>query len=284
MTNWTSFDAHPPYERTTLLSVLVLLLYGASYWYVSIPISILCLSGILFDRLRLNGYFWFAIACFLLCGIGNNWQTDDNHKYLICYWTLALCICLFQKDDYQVLARVARLLVGLTFAFATLWKLISPDFLNGDFFLHCFFYDSRFSVRLVSLGIIGDAPISQASQALKHLTHIGSDVGSIGLPDISHIRPLAIALAYWTVLIEGLIAVSFLCSPLTSLSRFRFVFLWIFIVSTYAFAPVIGFGWILLVLAYASCQPDEQAFKKLFIYTFLFLQCFRLPWPYFDIF
>jgi hypothetical protein len=48
-----------------------------------------------------------------------DWPMADNHAYLLCYWCLALAIAMWLRD-LDSLARNARLLIGLTFAFAAL--------------------------------------------------------------------------------------------------------------------------------------------------------------------
>ena len=48
------------------------------------------------------------------------------------YWSLACCLSLFCRDPDRLLAWNGRVLIGLTFLFATGWKIMGGEFLDGS--------------------------------------------------------------------------------------------------------------------------------------------------------
>ena len=74
------------------LTLLLLLLYGADDPNVELGVRILVLPALLTRRLASHPAVWTALAAleFASCSIG--WFGQDNHKFLIAYWTFACCL------------------------------------------------------------------------------------------------------------------------------------------------------------------------------------------------
>ncbi len=274
----SSFDQLPLMEQAVMLTLPLLLLYTQQEWYVNVPVVCLSVAGLIFPALRRNAYLWFALVCFMATGIYVTWESSDNHKYAICYWCLAIFLALWRTGDHGQLRVAARYLLGLIFAFALLWKIISPDFVNGDFFRHAFLYDDRFSGKMSLLGLI-DAETMEFDQVARDaLTNFESELTevSIRLPD--KLGPLSLVLTWWTLVLEGLITVCFLVPARFKWTRLGDLLLMVFIASTYLIAPVIGFGWLLILMAVISTDPERLAIRFSYLMLLLVLQLFRLPW------
>jgi hypothetical protein len=70
----------------------------------------------------------------------------------------------------------------------------------------------------------------------------------------------------WGVfLIEVLVALAFLLPLHNSAQTLKHTFLLLFCVVTYAFAPVAGFGWLLLAMGLASCGPEHRWLRSTYL-------------------
>jgi hypothetical protein len=53
----------------------------------------------------------------------------------------------------------------------------------------------------------------------------------------------------------------------------------LFCLVTYAFAPVAGFGWLLLAMGLASCRPEQWLLRGSYIMMWLLVLLFdEIPW------
>jgi uncharacterized membrane protein YhaH (DUF805 family) len=277
-------DGHAAFERQTvmqqasLLTVAVILLYGSSRWFVQIPIAILSLAALILPPLRTRAMLWLMIACFLLAGVAVGWTHEDNHKYLIAYWTLALACAASVPDSSRGLVLAARLLIGLTFGFAAVAKFTAPDFLSGDFFHYSLLFDHRFSDKLVALGVLDKASQQFNEVARQALVSPTSELQSIQFASNATVRHLASTLTIWTLIIEVLIAAAFLVPIRWRASRARDWLLLLFIVSAYALAPVLGFATVLATMGFVQCDPKRGGTRLAYLISFVATQLFRIPW------
>jgi hypothetical protein len=274
-----SFEQLGNLAQAAVLTLPLLLLHVDRYWYVRVPVIALGLSGLIFPRVRHSPAFWFTLTSFLAAGIVNNWFAVDNHKYLLCYWCLALFLCLRSPDGENALALSARRLVGLTFLFAVSWKIASRDFLSGDFFDFAFLFDSRFSSRLAVLGLVEANQIDVNLAALRALTSVDASMTSARLVLTPDLHRLSMLFTGWAIVIEGLVAATFLAPVGWKWSRVRDAFLLVFVTTTYAFAPVTGFGWLLVTMGFIQCERDRRGLRRWYLAALFLVQAFRLPWP-----
>jgi hypothetical protein len=173
------------------------------------------------------------------------WYAVDNHIFLVNYWYLALGLSLLASDTARTLATNAALLIGIAFLFAVTWKLISPDFLSGDFFEFTLLTDERFET-VARLGGVGAAELA----ANRNLLGAGT-VGSLTTGD--GIRAMSAALTWAALVVESMVALTFL---VPAWRRARHVALVAFAVPTYLIVPVAGFGATLFVMASATATSD----------------------------
>ena len=249
--------------------------------------TVLAIAALLIPGLRLDRRLWLTAGLVLLAGDLWTWYDTDNHQYVIAYWCLALALALgagtggaaSTQSANASLARSARWIVGLSFLFATAWKLHAPDYLDGTFFHFALLADPRFHDLSVWLGDLPLAELQANRDAFETLLHPASDLTAVAFSDSSGIRPLAVWMTWWTVAIEALVAAAFL-SPAGSLPyRVRDGLLLVFILTTYLFAPVTGFGWVLLAMGFAQTPPGAAVRRLAYVALFLGLQLYRAPWP-----
>ena len=127
-------------ELGARLTCLTLLLSPIGDWYIR-PI-VLCLSaaGLLFRSLWRSRWLWLGLAVLTNLRALLDWPLADNHAYLLGYWCLAVAIATWYRD-LAPLSRNARLLIGLTFAFAAWQKWTTPNYTQDVFFLTTFLLD-----------------------------------------------------------------------------------------------------------------------------------------------
>jgi hypothetical protein len=260
------------------MTLLLLLLYAGEGWYLRVPIRILCGCGILIPFLGLSSGFWLLLTGAMAVGNAVDWYSIDNHKYLMTYWCLALACAFASPKPRLVFALNARLLIGLCFAFAVLWKLISPDFLNGNFFHYTLLTDSRFAGFSEMFGGMSKAVLTQNRHHVLDLKSYDSLLHAVPLLSSPRLFLLAKLITWWTVGIEGLLAVTFLCPVDRYLSRWRDALLLLFAFTTYPVATVPGYGWLLMVMGVAQCSSSQRRTRLLYIVSFFLIQVYTTPW------
>jgi len=259
------------------LTLILLILYAGDYWYLAVPMTVVCAAGLLFRALYRSPAFWFLLSGVMAWGYFLNWYAIDNHKYLMFYWCLAIYFSLGMTDRERSLAVNARLLIGLTFAFATLWKLISVDYLSGDFFRYTLLADERFGGLAHLVGGTSEQQLAANRLMIGELLRFDSVLDGVPLLGGTRTTLLSVVLTWGTITMEGLIAVAFL-APVTALGRLRDLLLQLFALGTYAVAHVVGFGWLLMIMGYAQCRAESYRTRAAYVAIFFLIQLYTLPW------
>ena len=271
-----------PLDVLPLLTVVLLLTSAPDIWYLRTPLILLCATGLVFRTLLRRPALWYLAATLLGGVIYLNWESADNHKYLMCYWCLALC-CAFslpKKSQGDALALSSRWLIGLCMLLAAVWKIGSADYVSGAFFQFELLADERFAyfTRLLS-GVSAEqlADNRDLRMLLADGYLRGIEVSEIALTGSPQVSGLAHAVTWWTVLIEGALGVAFLAPNRPWIAKWRNALLLAFAVSTYSVATVRGFGWMLMLLGLAQCSDREKGFRLGYVLAFLLIQAYMLP-------
>jgi hypothetical protein len=269
---------YDPWELAAKLTLLALLLSPVGNWFIR-PFTLgLSVMGLLIPGLWRSPSLWVALA--LLTGIRFyiDWPSADNHAYLLSYWCLAFAVSAW-LGNREILFSNARYLVALTFGFAALQKWISPDYLNGVFFLITFFLDERFEEFVVLFSSVTFEQIDIAREYLE------GDYRSAPAPDsLPFVIPgsmwwLAILSTAWNLFEQTLIAIAFLVPKDSRLGRIRDPLLLLFCFTIYAVVPVVSFGW--LILAMGIAQSDGKSATLRYWYTgafFALIFFYEVPW------
>ena len=149
------------------LTLLDLMLRRVGNWAIRPVVLILAAAGLLFRRFRRQPVLWGALAALAALRVLLDWPLADNHAYLLCYWCTAVFLAHQVEDTREALAFDGRFLIGLVFAFATLWKLaLSPDFLDATFFRITLLTDDRFADFARLAGGLSQEQLAGAREAL----------------------------------------------------------------------------------------------------------------------
>ncbi|MEO6027854.1 MAG: hypothetical protein ABIR79_13395 [Candidatus Binatia bacterium] len=237
------------------LTLLTLLLRPVGSPGIRVAILALATFGLTVPSRLRHPALWATLAALTSIRVLLDWSLADNHAYLLAYWCLAITLALLARDTGACLALNARLLIGWAFALAVLWKLVlSPDYLDGRFFRVTLLTDERFADFTRLAGGLATDELGALRAFVRG--DLSIDAGAPGaFPE----RLLAVArlATFWTVGVEAAVAVAWL-SPLgRGLSFARDVLLLAFCVTTYAVATIAGFGWLLLSMGIAQCDPHR---------------------------
>ncbi len=276
-------DAGNHFDLCAVLTLLLLLLYAPEGWYGEIPLSLVAIAGFVFSALRKSALFWGIATLVAALAVGWKWYMAENHKFLLVYWCLAIFVSLLTSSPEHTLKTSARWLVALVFAFAVVQKTRSVDYLSGAFFYAELLIDGRFEALARVLGGITTEMKDANLASIEALKNFCGDMRSAPLQTAAATSGLATTglanfVTWWNYLIQLAIAVLFFPVFPWRTSGAKNYFLLLFLFTTYLFAPVIGFGWVLAVMGVAQTDPDEKRMRAMYVLAIFFLQAYSVPW------
>ena len=243
------------------------------------PAMALAALGLLSPSALASTWLWAALTALATLRLALVWPVSDNHAFLLAYWCLAALLATLAAKRDAILAWNARALIAGAFAFATLWKaVLAPDFADGRFFTVALVDDARFeSFTLLATGIDADTLYTLRDLTREHAD--GVFVPWDEMPEVPRaLVRLARAMTGATIAIEGAIAIAFLLPLGWRIARVRHALLLLFCATTYALAPVPGFGWLLLSMGVAQLEPERRRTRALHLAVFL-LVLLETRWP-----
>src|SRR5262245_33107349 len=230
-----------------------MLLRPSAGWPLRAGLLVFAALGLVHEGVLLAPLTWWLLAAFTALRLFADWPLADNHAYLLAYWCLAVALAAGIPEGSRMLARSARWLCGLAFAFAVVWKaVLSPDYLDGRFFRVTLIQDPRLAAAAMFLGGLSAEELREARDYLEPLPDGAELVEPRVLLEPPAFRRLAEALTWGGLALEAVVVALFLL-PVPRLARHASLLLFCTIV--YAFAPVAGFGCLLLVLGLAQTDP-----------------------------
>lgn len=256
--------------RLTLIAILVSDHVAGSEWIFKCGTRSLAFVALLVPPLHRSWLLWLGMTLVFACRTGVDWWFQDNHLFLFTYWSLTLTLALRLAEPARAFATSGRLMIGLSFAFATLWKgFLSPDYMDGSYFHFTMLADPRFHDLASTVGRVPDATFAANRAAFGLLNGWQPDVETVALASTSIMPVLSWAMTWWTVGIEGLLGLAFLWPGSGGPARLRNGALLLFGWTTYTVATVPTFGWILMTMGAAQCRRDERLSRFLYAITCL---------------
>lgn len=256
--DWLSRLMQPPiYLLVLRLTTVLLLLHGIDHWvWTMLPEKLLALAMMVYPRLVGNRWVWLGMS---VCLVVNNlwhWSRLVNHEYIYTYWVLVCAIAVWSGTPKQVLRWNARWLIGLCFLFATLWKFLGGEYLDGSFLHLTFLLDSRLAMGAVLFGGLDLATLAENRQFFEAMQASAAVLEPQQLITTPRMAAASFLLSYWTILIEGLVAASFLLTVPRGLHQKRDWLLLVFVLTTYTVIPVLGFGALLMVMGLIQAKNN----------------------------
>ncbi len=265
--------------KLTLIYHLGLLTNHASR--ASFPAFFLAILGLVFSRVLRHPIFWAAVVGVFGIHLAVK-EVSFSSRFLNFYWCVAIFIALLcGRYRQSILALNGRLLIGLVFLLAILWKTIfETDFINGITMRYSLLFCYIFNHRVVWMGLIDSNTHEANLEIWNSLAEADGPVAPIPVNETSLLTVIAWTATIWTIVIEALLALSFLSPNRWRIAKLRPIAMLVFIWTVYLFLPVWIFGALFCVLTIAVLPPREGRWLILLVVTF-FVQAI-LQW-YIDI-
>jgi hypothetical protein len=270
-TSFSSVDA------ALRLTAIALLLRPMGPWFVRPALIAAAALALIYPGALASARLWGAVALLIAFRIADDWPLADNHIYLLAYWALAIALSLRGAAPAAALAHNSRWLIGLAFACAVVWKaVLAPDFLDGRFFRVTLLTDPRFGEAAMLIGGLSQDELLANRRALSPLPEGAAWQTPPPIVESPRLRALARVSTWGILLLEAAVAAAMLA---TAPAWIRHVLLLVFCLVTYAFAPVAGFGWVLLVMGLTQTSDDDVWLRRLYVATFLVILFYsEVPW------
>jgi hypothetical protein len=268
-----------PVALALRLTLLDLLLRPIGERWVRPATLLLAGAGLVLPTLLRQPALWLALAACTAWRIASAWPLGDNHAYLLTYWCLAVSLALLAGAGDLRIARSARWLVGLAFAFAVLWKALSPDYLDGRFFRVTLVVDTRFETFTRVVGGFDAEALEDRRAFLTQHVDDAFAVWTDAPPEPPRFAAAARAATWGTIAGELAVALAFLWPAGRGPSRARDPLLLAFCAVTYAVAPVEGFAWLLLAMGLAQADRAQPWTRAAYPAVYALVLLYReLPW------
>lgn len=235
-------------EHVALMALIAFAFFGTTAWYYTVCMTSLLATAVLYRKVSQNWLFWTVVTSVNGFALVQLWLDEGNHLYLNFYISLAILTALLSRAPKTIFKLNARLIIGLVFTFATLWKLFTPSFISGEFFRYYLAYDERLAPIGVLLTDLTFTDVAINRERLKQLPE--AEVSLISTPSV---RVLATVLTLLTILLEGAVATCFLW-PSERVSKIRDAVLLLFMIGAYLTVPVPAFGMAFACLGYGQSR------------------------------
>lgn len=279
----TVADEHDStFDLLAVLTIVLMMMHAPGIWYTRTPLIAFLICGLIKRELTRLPIFWFSISGLIAADVITGWFFVDNHKFVELYWCLTMfCIAsapLAIREEVRTMN--ARWMLGAVMLFAVLWKGISYSYMSGQFFEFTLLTDVRFQHMAHWFGGIEYGLLQGNRETLSWFKtfHLQGGVAESALIESNAgIRRLALFMTWWTILIEGFIGLLYvLPARIKHIGFIRDYSLLAFAATTYLFAPVVGFGWLLMIMGIA--QTDSPFRRRLFVVAFVLIQVYEMPY------
>jgi hypothetical protein len=263
----------------TLTAIILLLRPLEVWWLAPFVLALACLS-IVIRSVRRAPITWLLMAGLIAARIVVVWPLSDNHIYLLAYWCLAIGLALSGPAPAATLATGSRWLLGAAFALAVLWKgALSPDYVDGRFFRVTLLTDERFADASLVFGGLSREQMGLNRQFLEPLPEGAVLLDPPPFVEPPRLRAFAAAATWGGLILEALVALLNLVPVKGRLLRARHAALLAFCVTTYALAPVAGFGWLIATMGLAQCPRPRPVLQGAYVGVFILILLYsELPW------
>jgi hypothetical protein len=196
-------------EVALRLTAVYLLLRPMGPWGVRPFILGLAGAAIILPGVLRTPATWYGLAALVTVRIIADWPLPDNHIYLLAYWCLAVALALGAKNGILVISKSSRLLIGLAFLMAVVWKgALSPDYLDGSFFRVTLLTDARFAEATMLLGGLTRTQLEENRELLRPLPEGAELLDPQPLAEPPAFRLLATVSTWGLLILEGLVALA----------------------------------------------------------------------------
>jgi hypothetical protein len=178
------------------------------------------------------------------------------------------------------LALSSRWLLAAAFGLAVLWKaVLSPDYTDGRFFRVTLLTDERFADAALVFGGLSREQMAANRDFLTPLPDGAELLNPPPFVEPPRLRAFATAATWGGLLLEISIALLSLLPMAGRAQIARHAALLMFCVTTYALAPVAGFGWLLAAMGLAQCRREQRVLSSCYVGVFVLILLYsEIPW------
>ena len=157
--------------------------------------------------------------------------------------------------------------------------MLSPDFLDGRFFRVTLLTDARFGDAAQLIGGLSAEQLAADRKALQLLPEGAELLEPPSIDEPARLRLLAMAATWGIIALEAAVALAMLLPASAVGSSVRHVALLLFCGTTYLFAPVAGFGWLLLAMGVGQLDERQTALRRVYVAAFIIVIFYgEIPW------
>jgi hypothetical protein len=151
--------------------------------------------------------------------------------------------------------------------------------LDGRFFRVTLLTDERFADASLVLGGLSRDQMALNRQFLDPLPEGAELLSPPAFVEPPRLRALAAAATWGGLLLESVVALFHLIPGRGRIAAVRHAALLTFCATTYALAPVAGFGWLLAAMGLAQCQAHQRALQGAYVAVFVLILLYaEIPW------
>ncbi len=245
----------PAALRLTLLFLIVL---GPTPIYAAVPITCVSVPMLVNRKWCESRLGWALILALLVQHLVLDHLATDNHKYLVTYWVLTVNLSLYWPEVRPRVPQLAQALIGLAFLFAVAWKLIAGESVDASLWEGLLLTDARLTVIARAVGGISQQQQvvnDSAYAALLSSTPAGAHTVRMG--STQALEAAARFIGIVGVGLEAVVAIVFLMPRRLVPQWARLACLLVFF-GVYTVLPIVGFAWVLIILAIAHLEPDSE--------------------------
>lgn len=168
---------------------------------------------------------WYVLLALLLLDLATNYYTRANHHFLLVYLIMAYIIFL-RSGNYEIFTMNVKWLLFILLFFSSLQKLISPEFISGNFYYYMINTGKFFKILLPLDQNLTQA-ITSNHAMIKALGNQDPNLlGSITLKNtLPNIASISKFFAWVTVILEFLTGALIVWKPHRMVTHILFILL-----------------------------------------------------------
>ena len=163
---------------------------------------------------------------------------------------------------------------------AVLWKsVLSTDYVDGRFFRVALLTDARFVDASMVFGGLTPDQMAENRKFLEPLPEGAELLHPPPFVEPPRLRVFAAVATWGGLALEALIALLCLIPGEGRIQAARHAALLVFCATTYALAPVAGFGWLIATMGLAQGRPNQHPLRGAYLAVFLLILLYsEIPW------
>jgi len=257
---------HPRWDLALVALALLAALGSPLHIVPMVRAIVLVAAGLAFavrPQILRHHLIWFVLAGSFALTIISDLLARGNHHFLGAYLSLATGLVLWGRSAQwrEQWANNGRWLLVGVMVFAVLQKLLSPEYLRGDFW--GYFLSFGLAGKFVFATGFWDGTVEVFRQNREILASLGgsglSDGAAATLKEpFPHFKIIVLVLTWGTLAAEALIALGFLLFRRALLAH---IFLMGFILLLTLIRPEVEFAALLLVLGLMVCSARQRVLR-----------------------